>query len=612
MTHLTDSKRLPWLAVIGAAALLLLAYLPVVQTIPNGAEHYFMIDVGETQIVLNRWGTLHATGYPHYVITGGALVAALRLLGVSPTTAPALVSLLWGGVALGLIYALGRHLTGRALLPALLIVVYGLTRTVWIHHVIAEIYTLTLALLALLLTIALWRGEIRGRIYWLALIGGVGVAHHRALAMAAPALIYAVWPQLTAQPRRLPRIVLVSLLLGLLGFLPYVYLPLRALAGAAWVYGEPGTWAGFWDQFWGREASRFIGSPGTLDGILANFRLVTDVLILDLTLPGLIAGVAGLMIAAAAPRTRRVAVTLILSGMAAYLFHGLFYTDVLSALILATTLSLAFGWLLLADALLHAVRGRQWLAGAAIAAAAAALGLWLYVENRPFIAQLTSDPRGLETIEQAREAPDGSTLMLAWGPRHFAVGYARDVLGELGNIRLVDHKADYRALLAEGPLVTPAYTFYNQPIDWWEAQLGGPVYLRAVAPGMVQIDTQPEIAADAAGDRLLRDFSLECRSDALILRVEWRAAQTPEVDQSVFVHLLDADGAIVAQADQSAPVSGWRPLTSWAPNEIVRDYYALPRDPNAARVRFGLYETLPDGGFRNTLELEVPVECDDA
>jgi hypothetical protein len=112
MTHFTDSKRLLWLALIGAAVLLLLAYLPVVQTIPNGAEHYFMIDVGETQIVLNRWGTLHATGYPHYVITGGALVAALRLLGVSTTTAPALVSLLWGGVALGLIYALGRHLTG--------------------------------------------------------------------------------------------------------------------------------------------------------------------------------------------------------------------------------------------------------------------------------------------------------------------------------------------------------------------------------------------------------------------------------------------------------------------------------------------------------------------
>ena len=60
-----------------------------------------------------------------------------------------------------------------------------------------------------------------------------GYGEHRALAMAAPALIYAVWPQLTAQPRRLPRIVLVSLLLGLLGFLPYVYLPLRALAGIA-------------------------------------------------------------------------------------------------------------------------------------------------------------------------------------------------------------------------------------------------------------------------------------------------------------------------------------------------------------------------------------------
>src|SRR3954469_222554 len=77
-------------------AILLVAYLPILQTLPNGSENYFMIDVGETQVVLNRWGTLHSTGYPLYVMIGSTLVALMRAFGVGAAAAPALVSLFWG------------------------------------------------------------------------------------------------------------------------------------------------------------------------------------------------------------------------------------------------------------------------------------------------------------------------------------------------------------------------------------------------------------------------------------------------------------------------------------------------------------------------------------
>jgi len=83
-----------------------MAYLTTLQTIPNGSEHYYMIDVGETQNVLNQWGTLHATGYPLYVIVGNILVAGLRVLGVSVATAPGVTSLIYGMIALALIYVL--------------------------------------------------------------------------------------------------------------------------------------------------------------------------------------------------------------------------------------------------------------------------------------------------------------------------------------------------------------------------------------------------------------------------------------------------------------------------------------------------------------------------
>ncbi len=612
-------------------AALLPVYLGTLQTIPNGAEHYFMIDVGETQIVLNTWGTLHATGYPLYVMLGSALVAALRALGISPAAAPSVVSLAWMAAALAVIFALMRHLIAQTSPPAArpgrfdrsfwlaaaAAALFGLTRTAWIHAVIAEIYSFGLLILAILLALALWKpahgGAMRGRIYRLALVGGLGVFHHRAILMAAPALVYAVWPELTASPRHLLKRLALCLLLGLVGFLPYVYLPLRALAGAEWVYGQPGRWDGFWDQFFGREAARFIGPPESFDALLANAGQVSGALLADLTAPGLIAGAAGLLLALRDPRRRREAATLLLFGLLSYLFHILFYTDILSALVLPVTLSAAFGWLFLADAafVFFSRRAPRQLAAGAVMLAAGVFAAGLLAANRPFIHAQTADRTGLDTIALAESAPPGSALMLAWGPRYFAAGFAQSVLGGLEGVRLVDHRADYAAILASGQmLVTPAYTFYNQPVSWWEARLGAPVYLRAVEPLLVQISAQPEMAesppapAPSAASR-----SLECRADAIILRVSWTAGEKPSRDLSVFVHLLGAAGGVLAQDDQSAPVYGWRPLTTWTAGEIVRDVYTLPRLDEAGRVRFGLYYQAESGEFINEVAYELPVDC---
>ncbi len=603
-------------------ALLLAAYLPLLQRMPNGSEHYYMIDVGETQIVLNRWGTLHATGYPLYVMLGSTAVAVLRAFGISAAAAPALVSLFWGVLTLALIYGLALHLLRhaaepfRTLITAGTVVLFGLTRTMWIHNEIAEIYTMTLFFVPLLLLLALAQPPVKGRVFLLALLGGIAVAHHRALFLLAPALLYAVWGDLIALVRRRPAALLGLLGLGLLGLLPYAYMVLRAQAGAAWVYGEPGTLPGLIDQFMGTEAGRFIGLPTSLDALLANISLVNGVIITDLTLPGTLLGLFGLIIGLFTQR--RAALALLLTGGAAYLFHVLVYTDILSALTLMVTLSLAFGWLFAAQWLvsLFAPAGsrrqaRAYLPAAVLTFAACGFGAFLFSVNVPFIHSLTTDQTGLKTIALAQHTPPGATLMLAWGPRYFAAGFARDVLGLLPGVRLVDHKADYKALLQQGVLVTAAYTFYNQPVSWWEARIGAPVYLRALAPELVQIDTQPELAPDSDDLQGVVETGhrVECFADKIVLRLAWHTHDQPQTDLSVFVHLLDDGGAVIAQDDRSAPVYGWRPLTSWVAGEVVRDVYALPRLPGASAVRYGLYEQRPDGSFNNVLDYMLPVEC---
>jgi hypothetical protein len=611
---------------LAALLALLVASVPLIQRVPNGADHYFMIDVGETQIVLNVWGTLHATGYPHYVMLGNLLTAPLHLLGTEPLVAAALVSLFWGLIAAGLLYGLAHHLTESPVLAALTVVAYNLTRTVWIHNVIAEIYSFGVVLLVGLLALALWRdvsgwrGSPYARIYCLALLGGIAVAHHRALGMVAPALLYAVWPTLTQQPRRIPAVLLKSLALGLLGFLPYAYLVIRARAGAAWVYGEPGTLNGLWAQVSGAEASRFIGPPGTPAALWDNVVTVTGVVFTDVTVAGALLGVLGLALGVRSVRYRRPALTLALSGLVAYGFHIAFYTDILSALILPVTLSLVIGWAFAADLLLRAawargvptVAGHARLAWGGVAIAFALFGGLSATRHAPFIRELVTDPRGLDVIEIADNAPSGSVLMLPWGPAHFAVGYAVDVSGDLGDITLVDHQADYRAAAQDRRLVVPEFVRFRYPPTWWAEQLGGEVFPVAVAPGLVGLRTEPERLTEIplSIDSLSSQERVTCNGDRIQLDITWLAPVAATRDLSVFTHLLDADGAMLAQDDRFAPVYGWRPVTSWAPGELVHDVYTLPAHPDAVTLRYGAYYTTPDGGFVNEFVQELAVTCD--
>jgi hypothetical protein len=619
MTQLETLFRRPWLPVLIALAVLLVAYVPLLQTIPNGADHYYMIDVGETQIVLNTWGTLHPTGYPLYVISGNILVAGLRALGIGPALAPGIVSLLWGGIALGLLGALMVHLTDRRWLAAGAIILLGLTRTVWVHHVIAEMYTSGLAVLALLLLLALWKAPVSNRVCWLAVIGGIGVGHHRGIAMAAPALIAAAWPDvrrlITGNTRQ--RLSLIGCgLLGVIGLIgPYLYLYLRAQAGADWVYGDPSTLAGVWEQFRGAEGTRFIGLPENLAAFRANLDLVNGVLITDLTWPGLLAGVIGLITALRQPDQRRAAVAMLLSGGVAYAFHALLYSDVLSALILPVIVSVAFGWLFLADDLLRLRQtGWQRVARWGWAPLAVLLAIALIMANGPFIHDLVTDTEGLDFIKLAGRTPPDSTLMLAWGVHYFALGFAQDVDPALApealqQVRLVPHDVDFYNAAQGETLITPAYTFYNQPPAWWEVRLGQLPVLQAAAPNLVQIGLEPGSVADPPDAFGPADADVICEADTVILDVTWYTPDAPTEDLSVFVHAWSADGDLLGQADQSAPVYGWRPLTGWQAGEAVRDVYALAVDPaEAAEIKYGFYRVV-DGAFENVYEYAIPVDC---
>ncbi|MGQ9585101.1 MAG: glycosyltransferase family 39 protein [Anaerolineae bacterium] len=73
----------------------------------------------------------------------------------------------------------------------------------------------------------------------------------------------------------------------------------------------------------------------------------------------------------------------------------------------------------------------------------------------------------------------------------------------------------------------------------------------------------------------------------------WQAEATTDRSYTAFVHLLDAEGKVVAQVNQ-VPAFGNRPTHTWLPGEVLRERYTLtlPADagPGTYRLEVGWYD----------------------
>lgn len=115
----------------------------------------------------------------------------------------------------------------------------------------------------------------------------------------------------------------------------------------------------------------------------------------------------------------------------------------------------------------------------------------------------------------------------------------------------------------------------------------------------------PIVGYDGAGLELLR-AEAEGTADSVRVVLAWRingemAAPTPKT----FVHVLGADGALVAQED-TPPGGVFYPPDKWPPGSVVVQVVqlAVPVDPGL-RVTTGLYR--PEDGTRYAPQTELPV-----
>lgn len=74
--------------------------------------------------------------------------------------------------------------------------------------------------------------------------------------------------------------------------------------------------------------------------------------------------------------------------------------------------------------------------------------------------------------------------------------------------------------------------------------------------------------------------------------LRWEAGKSPPENYSIFVHLLDGQGVLVAQHD-GWPAAGYAPTISWKPGVVVDDRHSIPLPANLAVegyvLEIGLY-----------------------
>lgn len=217
------SRLTAWLWILVATVPLAALYL---RTMLPGVGR--AADTARFQFVGKVWGTPHPTGYPLYTVLNHFFVTLLPV-GSLPWRAN-LLSAVFSVAAAGVFFRLLVLLGASRVVAAATALLLGCTPTLWSQSVAAEVYTLNLLFVVLVLYYFLrWRRLAEDRAFYVATaIYALSFGHHLTMVTLLPALIYIVW-RTDARAFREPRKIAWVALVVVLGALQYGYLFWRTL-----------------------------------------------------------------------------------------------------------------------------------------------------------------------------------------------------------------------------------------------------------------------------------------------------------------------------------------------------------------------------------------------
>ena len=573
----------------------------------------------EFQVVLPTLGIAHPSGYPLYTLLGKLFTLLLPFRDAAGRAN--LLSALCAGAALGVLYLLAQKIAGNRAAAATATALFALSPAWWSQATIAEVYALHGLLVVLFLYLLLCWEEARSQEAgsrrqgtgdrgqgaassfqlpassdrWLAaaaLVFGLGMTHHRMIALMLPAaLVFILWtdPGLIRQPRRW----VAPLLCAFIPLLLYLYLPIRGQTVTSLDGTFVPTLTGTLDWITARGYSIFLtGNPFGVE------RNASSIIALFLDQMGVLTiAAAGMGLVTAWKFSRRRYVFLLLATVSQVAFASAYKVqDVevffLPALML-TAVWAAWGLAPLFDGL--ALRGMNaarrlrpspGLRSLIIAGWVVSLAVVMLFEPvRTTLAAFPEQNRrtswdvydlGADMI--ASVAPGGQVIGLLGETT--LVRYFRDVLGQRPDVAVVAADAEaarFAAVDAALAAGKPVYLTRDLPgaAGRYSLDAAGPLIAVAAKATPGPVPTGQPVGADV----VLVDARTEVRhphaGPVVRLALTWAAAQPISEELKVSARLVDAAGQVVAQDDR-VPVHFTYPTTAWVPGERIMDVYDLP------------------------------------
>jgi Protein of unknown function (DUF2723) len=254
---------------LGIAAVVFALYVRTLAPTVLGFDPPGVFDSAMLQAAVYILGIGHPTGYPTYMM----LTHLFTYLPVGDVAYRVnLASAVYGVAAVGVVYAVGLRLSGRIVAAAAGALAFGVSEAFWSQATIAEVYTLNVLFISLvILVLLLWRESGRDRYLLLgAFLAGLSLTHHLTSALVIPAGVAFVLltdrRKLLAKPM-LPKAAGVFVV----GLTPYLYLPLRAAMEAPLNEADPSSLERFLLLITGgnyflknlTDAKTGVGTPGS-------------------------------------------------------------------------------------------------------------------------------------------------------------------------------------------------------------------------------------------------------------------------------------------------------------------------------------------------------------
>ena len=433
------------LAAVAAFAVALVVY---VRTLLPGVSFG---DWAEAEMIPARLGILHPTGYPLYSLVG-------TLFSVIPIESVAyranLLSAVAAAAAVGVMVLIAVRLGVRPVIAFAAALALAFTGTIWQEATFSEMNGLHLFLVALLLHRALvWREERRDRDLLLgALLGGLCVANHGLAITVVPIVVLFVLADARPEIRARPGLLVKAGAAFALGLVPYLWLPLRALAGPAEAYGPFLTLEGLFAHISGAQ---FRGDMhfASIDSVQAAWAALPQVSDQVLALSNPVFVVLGVFgIALLALSDRWFGWLLVLLGVINVYFYANYLGD-LSHYLLTSWLILAIGLAYAGETVVEMVVQRGGPRLAWVAYALLIIPAVLLASNWATHDQSANDDGERFTTEVFAALPKDAVLLTYWDAltplsyKHCIEGVRPDV-----SLRAYDEKALVTCDPVERPL----------------------------------------------------------------------------------------------------------------------------------------------------------------